>query len=735
MSVTQKGDIPVSFIHSRRRLMASVAHVRVAAVLAAPILFFSAQAHAADATPLPPVDIESPAVVTLEDLGYGPLTQSNVSNVDRLKALTRTNDTASLFSDDPSVTLYKAGGVSNLPVINGLNDDRVRVVIDGMAITSTCPNHMNSPLSYIDATNVGTASVMAGLMPVSMGGDSIAGTISVNAPAPIFGQSGAVTLQAAKISSFYRSNGDGLSNSVSATVANDKVSLSYAGSAAQSSNYRGGGDDGVVRSTEYKSLNQSMTLAAREGQHLVVLKVGQQFTPYEGYPNQYMDLTDNRSTFVNGRYEGTYDWGKLEGSAYWQNVNHAMNFLDDKGGVAAGGMPMNTKSDSGGYTVKASIALGDSDVLRVGNELNLLRLDDWWPPVAGSMMMSPNTFVNINGGKRDRLGTFAEWDAHWSESWSTELGLRNDTVWMDTGDVQSYGCGMMCAADNAAAIAFNAADHKRSFVNFDMTAIAKYEANAETAFEFGYARKSRAPNLYELYAWGRGSMASRMIGWFGDGNGYVGNLDLDSEVAHTVSATADFHAPERSWEVKVTPYYTYVADYIGVQKIGTLGTFSQFQFVNHNTELYGLNVSGKTQLWQSDSMGEGTLKAKLGYVHGRDLTTGGDLYHIMPLNASVTLEETYDAWAGHIELLGAARKHAVDTLRSEPQTPSYLLVNLGSSYTWQHVRIDFGVDNLFDKAYDDPLGGQSLGDLKATGVLRPVPGLGRSINLGLTLSL
>lgn len=725
----------MSAIHSRRRLMSGVAHVRAVAMLAAPILFFTAQAHAADATPLPPVDIESPAVVTLDDLGYQPLTQSGVSNVDLLKSLVRTNDTASLFSDAPGVTLYKAGGVSSLPVINGLNDDRVRVVIDGMSIASTCPNHMNSPLSYIDPTNVGTASVIAGLTPVSMGGDSIAGTINVNAPAPIFGDSGAVTLQAAKISSFYRSNGDGLSSSVSGTVANDKVSLSYAGSAAQSDNYRGGGDDGEVRSSEYKSLNQSVTLAARAGQHLVVLKVGQQFTPYEGYPNQYMDMTDNRSTFVNGRYEGIYDWGRLDGSAYWQNVNHAMNFLDDKGGVATGGMPMNTKSDSGGYTVKASIALGGGDVLRFGNELNLLRLDDWWPPVTGSMMMSPNTFVNINGGKRDRLGTFAEWDAHWSERWTSQLGVRNDTVWMDTGNVQSYGCGMMCAADNAAAIAFNAADHKRSFVNFDLTAIAKYEANPASAFEFGYARKSRAPNLYELYAWGRGSMASRMIGWFGDGNGYVGNLDLDSEVAHTLSATADFHSAQRSWEVKVTPYYTYVTDYIGVTRIAALGSFSQFQFVNHNAELYGLNLSGKTQLWNSTSYGEGTLKGTLGYVHGRDLTTGGDLYHIMPLNASVTLEESYDNWAGHIQLQGAARKHAVDRLRNEPQTPSYLLVNLGSSYTWNHVRVDVGVDNLFDKAYDDPLAGQSLGDLKATGVLRPVPGLGRSFNLGLTLSL
>jgi len=717
----------MSISRLRRRLLAG------SALLAVPFMLPVGQALADDATPLPPVDIESPAIVTLDDLGYEPLTQSGVSNVDRLKSLARSNDTAKLFSDTAGVTTYKAGGVSSLPIVNGLADDRVRVVIDGMVMTSTCPNHMNSPLSYIDPTNVGTASVMAGLTPVSMGGDSIAGTINVESPAPLFGDSSAATLQAAKLSTFYRRNGDGLSTSVSATLANDKVSVSYAGSSAQSDNYQGGGDDGEVRSTEYKSLNQSVTLAAREGRHLVVLQVGQQYIPYEAYPTQYMDMTDNRSTFVNGRYEGTYDWGKFEGRAFWQHVNHMMNMLPDKGGQ----MPMNTRSNSGGYSVKASFALGDGDVLRVGNELNILRLDDWWPPVTGSMMMSPNTYVSINGGKRDRIGTFAEWDARWSERWTSELGIRNDTVWMNTGDVQPYGCvSPMCAADNAAAIAFNAADHKRSFVNFDLTAVARYEASEKSAFEFGYARKSRAPNLYELYAWGRGSMASRMIGWFGDGNGYVGNLDLDSEVANTLSATADFHDAARIWEVKFTPYYTYVSDYIGVQKIGTLsGGFSQFQFVNHNAELYGVNLSGKTRLWNSDAYGQGTLKGTLAYVRGRDLTTSGDLYHMMPLNASVTLEEAYENWAGHIELQGVARKSVVDSVRAEPVTPSYLLVNLGTSYTWNHVRVDLGVDNLFDKAYDLPLGGQSIGDYKATGILRPIPGEGRSINLGLTLSL
>ncbi|MBV1886666.1 MAG: TonB-dependent receptor [Parvibaculaceae bacterium] len=691
---------------------------------------------AEDATVLPTIYVETTAEEKSKDLGYTPLTEASVSAQELMQIRSSTNDTASLFKNVAGFSLVKAGGVSNLPVLNGFADDRIRVLVDGMALSAACPNHMNPALSYIDPSNVGSATVIAGITPVSMGGDSIAGTISVDSPPPRFGTSEDVSLVAATASTFYRSNANALSGSVSATLATDTFSLGYSGSGARAGKYDGGGNDGVVRSSEYKSYNHSLTLAAREDNHLVVLEVGQQYIPYEGYPNQYMDMTDNRSLSINGRYEGDFDWGAFKARAYWQGVDHEMNFLEDKGGIANGGMPMNTTADNFGYAAKATFNFQDGGILRIGNELHIERLEDWWPPVAGSMMMSPNTFISINGGERDRLGTFVEWDANWSDGWSSQVGIRNDTVWTDTGDVQSYGCGMMCGTDDAAAIAFNAAEHARTFVNFDLTAIAKYEPSDTMAIEFGYGRKSRAPNIYELYSWGRGSMASRMVNWLGDGNGYVGNLELDAEVAHTLSATYSVHDAARSWDVTVTPYYSYVEDYIGVQELDTFsGGFSLLQFVNHDAELYGVNLSGHAELWNSVSSGQGTLSGTLSYVRGRDLSNDDDLYHIMPLNASLKLEEVYNNWTGYGELKAVARKSVVSDVQHEPTTPAYALVNLGGSYSWNTLRVDVGIDNLFDTAYDAPLGGLSLGDYKATGILRPVPGEGRSFNIGLSFAL
>jgi iron complex outermembrane receptor protein len=187
--------------------------------------------------------------------------------------------------------------------------------------------------------------------------------------------------------------------------------------------------------------------------------LGQQWIPYQGFPNQYMDMVDNLSYFANGGYERSFAWGQLTARTFVPTVDHEMNFLNDKGGTdgGEGGMPMKTDAVNTGYRVAALIPLNERDTVNIGNELYYNWLDDHWPAVPGSMMMGPDEYVSINDGMRTRLGTFAEWEAQWAPRWSTLVGVRNDTVWMNTGDVQAYDAapGMM-NPDAAAATAFNA---------------------------------------------------------------------------------------------------------------------------------------------------------------------------------------------------------------------------------------------------------------------------------------
>ena len=179
---------------------------------------------------LPAITVtESPAVL-------------NASTVDSeyLKSLSSsTSDTASLLKNIPGLNIQGAGGVSGLPVIHGFADDRLRVKVDGMDLISACANHMNPALSYIDPSNVGVAKAFAGIAPVSMGGDSIGGTILVESKKPVFAEQGE-TLFNGEVGTFYRSNGNARGGNVSVTTANENMSLNYQASTTESDNYDAG---------------------------------------------------------------------------------------------------------------------------------------------------------------------------------------------------------------------------------------------------------------------------------------------------------------------------------------------------------------------------------------------------------------------------------------------------------------------------------------------------------------
>ena len=67
------------------------------------------------------------------------------------------SDTAALLS---GVDSAQAGGVSGLPMIHGLGDDRIRIVVNGVPVAAACPMHMNPPLSYVDPSNVARIEIL-----------------------------------------------------------------------------------------------------------------------------------------------------------------------------------------------------------------------------------------------------------------------------------------------------------------------------------------------------------------------------------------------------------------------------------------------------------------------------------------------------------------------------------------------------------------------------------------------
>lgn len=703
-----------------------------------------------------------------------------------------TSDTASLLKDVPGVSLQGSGGVSSLPIIHGLADDRLRVKVDGMDLLSACPNHMNPALSYLDPAQVSSIKVYAGLAPVSVGGDSIGGSIVAETAAPVFAAPGQGSLFKGEAGVFYRSNGGATGGNLSATYATESFNVSYTGAVAKSDNYDAGDDFKTstftgrpghtlpldeVGSTAYETRNHTLGVAFRGGNHLVEAKFGYQDLPYQLWPNQRMDMLANEQNRLNLRYLGAFDWGALDARFYYEDVDHFMDFGADKkywytpgnpdyagapcgaiGAACAAGMPMYTASKNTGVVVKANVNLTQQDLLRIGGEYQRYRLDDWW--TASGAGMWPYTFWNINKGERDRTALFGEWEKQLSTQWMTLAGLRYERVEMDAGDVHGYNLNtfptnpLPAGAGNQTrdAANFNNADHHKTDNNWDMTVLARYTPDATRDIEFGFAHKTRSPNLHERYTWSTWTMAALMINWAGDGNGYIGNLDLKPEKANTLSATFDWHAADRSWEFKATPYYTHVTDYIdAIQWDATanaprtalqIDQFTVLKFMNQSARLYGIDLSGKMPLAKT-GVGEFGLKGLLNYTNGENRDTGDELYNIMPLNAKLTLMHKFGGWDNAIELVMAKSKSNGSDVRNEMHTPGYGLINLRGSYSWKQVRVDFGVENLFDKLYYLPLGGAYTGQgttmsSSTTAATTPkwgipVPGAGRSIYAGLNV--
>ncbi|WP_342618593.1 TonB-dependent receptor [Rhodoferax sp. GW822-FHT02A01] len=706
-----------------------------------------------------------------------------------------TSDSARLLEDVPGLSLYGAGGVSSLPAINGLADDRLRIKVDGMDLIASCPNHMNSPLSYVVPTQLESIRVYPGVSPVSVGGDSVGGAILVTSQAPVFASESQGLLLNGEVGTSYRSNGDAKTYNLGVLIAGESLSLSYKASSAESSNYKAASDfksytsirpasavsganygstldQNEVGSTAYKSRNQLLTLAAKAGQDILEAAVGYQDIPYEMYPNQRMDMLGNTAERYNLRYQGQRDWGLFDIRAYHETVTHHMDFGADKvmyygaitgtNGVTypVNGMPMNTDGKTDGLALKTEFEWSNRHLARVGLDWQQYRLNDWWPPSPNCGVgictggMAPYPFWNIRDGQRDRQAVFGELESRWNAQWFSQLGLRLEQVSTNTGAAQGYNTGMMyvgsAVSASGGAAAYNASDKHRTDNNLDWSAISRYEPDDQKSFELGLSQKTRSPNLYERYAWSTNAMAMEMVNFVGDGNGYVGNPNLKPEVAHTLSFTSDWHSGDRESQLSVTPFYTHVQDYIDATRnypgsaasnISATTGFVKLQYVNQEARLYGMNIAGQAPVG-ANGWGYWSVKTRLNYTSGKNLTTGDNLYNVMPLNVRFSLVQKLEGWENTAELVSVTAKNDVSATRNEVRTPEYSLVNLRSSYTRGRFQMDFGIENLFDKMYYQPLGGayvgqgftmslnREVGTNNASSWGTAVPGMGRSLYVG-----
>ncbi|MEL0603429.1 TonB-dependent receptor [Pseudoalteromonas undina] len=643
------------------------------------------------------------------------------------------------------VDFSAAGGVSNLPILNGLMGDRVKVFVDGADLTAACANQMNPPLSYISANQVAAYKVVAGVSPVSAGGDNIAGVISVNSISPQYSETSELAWHSGYVSAKYSSVDNGRKLGVGARIASDTLSFDYQGAFSDANSYEDGKGNKVL-DTLYRAQNHSLTGAIRDEKQQLVVKLTHQKIPFQGFANQYMDMTDNTSYGAIAQYKRSFESSELQGQVNWHSVKHEMGFFSKE---KTGMMPMKTDAKDISTQLKWRLTLDKNSSLLLGQEYYNYRIDDWWPAIEGSTMMGPNDYININNGKRERIALFAEYESQINNKLWLNTGVRVERVNTQVDEVQAYNDGMsmmdmgsmstMTTANNAlAANDFNNADRDKTDTLVDVNVLANYQITLYDELQLGLARKNRAPNLYERYSWGVSNMASTMIGWYGDANGYIGNPNLNAETAHTISATYSKTAKDDAWRVSANVWYTDINDYIDANIVRNFNSYGLanttrniLQFTNVDATLYGAKLDISKSLYQSKQFGEWLLKANVTSTRGKRDDTNQPLYQIKPLHTELTLSQQIGVFENTLSWEWVDSKSRVDVNRLENQTSSYNLVNLSSKTTFNALTLSAEVTNLFDVFYELPLGGVSIAALKQNNSagFTQLSGQGRSFNI------
>ena len=139
--------------------------------------------------------------------------------------------------------------------------------------------------------------------------------------------------------------------------------------------------------------------------------------------------------------------------------------------------------------------------------------------------------------------------------------------------------------------------------------------------------------------------------------------------------------------------------------------------------MYGLDADYGWQLGE-----RWRLEGVLSIVRGERRDISDDLYRISPDRLTLGLVYDRTSWSVRLEGEGIRQQSNVSDTNSEQETSGYGLVNLSAS--WQatdDIQVSGGIDNLFDRDYQQHLAGYNRVMGSDVTVGDRLPGVGRNL--------
>lgn len=649
-------------------------------------------------------------------------------------------DTAQLLRKMPGANINKNGELTGIAQYRGMYGDRIRVSVNGAKISGAGPNAMDAPLHYAPVAILESLTINRGIASVSSGQETIGGFVEAQTYSGEYGSSDDFD--------FSGRTYFGTQSINSGLVASGFFALSNRNHILRSFVMQESADDlefpdGDITPSEYDRERYDLGYSYRRGDHEFSLDFARNNTKDAGTAALPMDILSIDSDLFRSRYtwSGTDRNFTAEFSAsdneHWMTNYHLRRPPQDNM-MTAGAMRYRRNwavSENYGFALKMEqFDSQGSWLYGVDGHLSTHRSTITNPNVA------PFYISNFNDTEREIIGVFVERSISLNEHMGLDAGIRANRVSMDSEPVSAnlnpmnMMMGMPFMMNNMAGMLSNmnnASDLGQTDNNFDWFARLSYHTDGGTTWYAGAARKTRSPSYQERYLW----IPLEATGGLADGKTYVGNPDLNPEVAHEVELGFDYDSGDFSFYPRV--FYKEVSDFIQgtPAKSMVVRNFAQMManmgmgrpdplmFDNVDATFYGFDAEARYEL--ADNL---TFRAVASVVRGKRDDISDDLYRISPDNMVLALDYSNSNWVASFEAISYADQDRVSDTNLEQQTDGYTIFNLnGRINVSSDVEVSLGVENLFDEDYEDHLAGYNRAFNPDIGMRDRMPGLGRNI--------
>lgn len=615
---------------------------------------------------------------------------TTTTRIDR-SALAPGRETGDSLRDLLGVSGSRMGGHGIDPTIRGLSQTQLNVLLDGAYVHGGCPNRMDPPTAYANATGYDEVTVIRGIQTLAYGGGGPGGTVVFNRSKPRFEAGG--WLQG-ELSASWLSNGNTGNIGADLAFGEPQGYVRFLASGTNSGNYNDGNGVEVRSAHEERGGSVILGWTPSHGRQ-VELSWNHQETLDALFPGAGMDSpkANNDTVKLSAEIAEVGGLSNVKLELYRSAVNHIMDNFSLRDLPAADLEAPSTSDTTGGRLVaELDTELG---LLKMGvdSQYNKRSASRWMVGAMGKRLNSimwPQVSI-------DQTGAFAELRRQPTSTVTLLGGVRYDYVRSKARKTSEDPAGLPQSPEALYGQYYDEISRSRQDHNIGGLLRIEYSpADYNTRIFASVARSVRTPDASERYLASNGKVPSA---------NWVGNPTLKPETHHQLDAgllTGFEHTT-----LALSLYVNQIHDYVLRDRFADPANYASI-YRNIDARLMG----GEGQLtWQL--LDTTSLELGISYVHGENTTDNRAIAQMPPLEGFAVLTWKPNTWQFSVEARGAARQNRVDTTSSTgipgqgldvTKTPGWGIINLRARWSLSALtHLELGVDNLLDRRYTQHL--------------------------------